>query len=72
MPDALSINSRKVRVALSTTINDPDITLGNVITQMGNNATANYVGTAGSITGALNVINIGVGYTGPLLIQELL
>jgi hypothetical protein len=65
MPDALSINSRKVRVALSTTINDPDITLGNVITQMGNNATANYVGTAGSVTGTLNVINIGVGYTGP-------
>ncbi len=65
MDDSLSMNSRKVRVALSTTINDPDLSVGNIISQTGNNATGNYVGAAGSATGTLNVINVGIGYTGP-------
>ena len=65
MSDSLSFNSRKIRVGLSKTVIDHDLKPGLVISQMGNNATGNYVGSAGSITGALNIISPGIGYTGP-------
>ena len=65
MPNSLEMTSRTVRVGLTTTVNDPDLKPGNVISQLGNNATGVYVGVAGSVTGALNVINSGIGYTGP-------
>ena len=65
MPNSLEMTSRTIRVGLTTTLNDPDLKPGNVISQLGNNATGVYVGAAGSVTGALNVINSGIGYTGP-------
>jgi hypothetical protein len=65
LPNSLGMNSKKIRVGLSSTFNDPDLTLGNTITQIGSNATANFVGTAGTNVGTMNVINAGIGYTGP-------
>ena len=65
MPNSLEMTSRTVRVGLTTTVNDPDLKPGNIVSQLGNNATGVYVGAAGSVTGALNVINSGIGYTGP-------
>ena len=59
------MNSKKIRVGLSTTFNDPDLTTGNTVVQIGSDATANFVGTAGTASGAMNVINAGIGYTGP-------
>ena len=60
------MNSKEVRVALSTDFNDPDLAFGNTIIQVGTNATADFVGTAGTANGTLQVINAGIGYTGPL------
>ena len=65
LPNSLSMNSKRVRVALSTTFNDPNLNVGNQILQVGNNATGTFVGTAGSATGSLTVTNPGIGYTGP-------
>ena len=65
LSNSLGMNSKKIRVGLSSTFNDPDLTLGNTITQIGSNATANFVGTAGTNVGTMNVINAGIGYTGP-------
>ena len=64
-PNPLKMNSKQIRVALSTDFNDPDIALGNTIIQVGSNASANFVGTAGTANGTLQVINAGIGYTGP-------
>ena len=61
--DSLEINSRKIRVGLGTTLTDSDLTIGNQISQFGSNATGTYVGAAGSITGTLQIINAGIGYT---------
>lgn len=63
MPDSLNFNSKKVRVSLASTLNDPNLTVGNTILQLGTNATGNYVGNAGIATGSLGVINSGIGYT---------
>ena len=65
LPNSLAMNSKKIRVGLSTTFNDPDLTTGNTVVQIGSDATANFVGTAGTASGAMNVINAGIGYTGP-------
>ena len=61
----IKMNSKEVRVALSTDFNDPDLAFGNTIIQVGTNATADFVGTAGTANGTLQVINAGIGYTGP-------
>ena len=63
MPNSLSLISRKIRVGLGSTVQDSGLTLGNTIIQQGTNASANYVGAAGSASGTLNVINSGIGYT---------
>ena len=63
MPNSVSLISNKVRVGLGSTVIDSGLTLGNTVLQQGTNATANYVGSAGSATGTLNVINAGIGYT---------
>ena len=65
LSNSLGMSSKKIRVGLSSTFNDPDLTLGNTITQIGSDATANFVGTAGTNVGTMNVINAGIGYTGP-------
>jgi len=63
VPDSLNINSREIRVGFANTINDNALTLGNTVLQYGTNATGNYVGSAGSATGTLNIIDAGIGYT---------
>ena len=68
MPDPINLTSRKIRVGLTTGLNFanngshvPEI--GNTIYQINSNATGNYVGSAGSATGQLNLINAGIGFT---------
>jgi hypothetical protein len=63
MPDSLNFTSKKVRISLASTVSDSDLTIGNTILQEGTNASGNYVGNAGIATGALNIINAGIGYT---------
>ena len=63
IPNSLNFNSKKVRISLASTINDPNLTIGNTILQQGTNASGNYVGNAGIATGPLNIINAGIGYT---------
>ena len=63
MPDSLNFNSKRVRISLASTINDANFTIGNNVLQFGANVSGNYVGNAGIATGALNVINSGIGYT---------
>ena len=68
MPDPINLTSRKIKVGLTTGLNFanggsrvPEI--GNTIYQINSNATGNYVGSAGSATGQLNLINAGIGFT---------
>jgi hypothetical protein len=63
LPDSLNFNSRRLRISLGSTINDPNLTIGNTILQLGTNASGNYVENAGIATGSLNIINAGIGYT---------
>ena len=63
LPNSLNLNSRKVRIGLSSALSDSNLTLGNTVLQQGTNATGNYVGNAGIATGTLQVINAGIGYT---------
>ena len=62
-PDSLEMSSKRIRVGLGTTVNDSGLNLGNTIIQLGTNASGNYVGTAGSATGDLTIVNAGLGYT---------
>ena len=63
MPNSINLISNKIRVGLGSTVVDAGLTLGNRVLQQGTNATATYVGAAGSSAGTLNVINAGIGYT---------
>jgi len=63
MPNSLKLNSRKIRVGITTYLNDSSLKLGNTILLQGTNGTGNYVGNAGIATGSLQVINPGIGYT---------
>ena len=65
--DPLIVESNKVKVSLSGTITNPNLSLGNTIIQTITGfatATGNLVGYAGSAFGALKVISPGFGYTG--------
>ena len=65
--DPLTIQSNKVRVSLSGTITNANLSLGNTIIQQPTGfatATGNLVGYAGSAFGQLKVISAGIGYTG--------
>jgi hypothetical protein len=63
LPDSLTLNSRKIRVGLGTTLADSGYVVGNTFSQSGTNATGNLVGVAGSASGTLSVSNAGIGYT---------
>jgi hypothetical protein len=63
MPNSLNFNSKRIRISLASTISDPNFIIGNTVLQVGTNASGNYVGNAGIATGALNIINAGIGYT---------
>jgi len=64
LPDSLSLNSKKIRIGIGSDLNDTGLLIGNTVLQSGTNATGDYVGSAGSATGQLRVINAGIGYTG--------
>ncbi len=63
LKDSLSINSNRIRIGFNTTITDTGITVGNIITQDGSNATGRFAGAAGTATGNLTITNPGIGYT---------
>jgi hypothetical protein len=63
LPDSIIMNSRQIRVGLGTTIADSGYELGNTFSQLGTNATGNYVGSAASAVGNLSISNAGLGYT---------
>ena len=63
-PDSINISSKKIRVGLGTTVfGNNALEIGNTFSQQGTNATGNFVGSAGSGTGALTITNAGIGYT---------
>ena len=62
-PNSLNLISRKQRLSLDTAIADADLRFGNTITQTESLASANLVGTAGTATGNLGILNPGIGYT---------
>ena len=65
--DPLTVESNKVKVSLSSTITNTDLSLGNTVIQQPaglSTAFGNLVGYAGSAFGTLNVVSAGVGYTG--------
>ena len=61
--NSLEFNARRVRVGLGTTVQDSGLVFGNTVSQIGSNATGNYVGSAGSAFGNLLLTNPGIGYT---------
>ena len=63
LTNPLEFTSRTVRIGIGSTLQDTDLQLGNTISQLGTNATGDYVGNAGIATGTLQVINSGIGYT---------
>ena len=63
MPNSLNPVARTLRVGIGSTLQDADLVIGNTVSQLGSNATGNYVGNAGIATGTLNITSIGVGYT---------
>ena len=62
MPDSLNFTSKQIRVGLSKTISDEGLELGNTVLQGGTQATADFVGSAGTIT-SIDITNAGLGYT---------
>ena len=63
LPDSLEFSSKRIRVGLGTTVQDSGLQLGNTVLQIASNATGNYVGSAGTSTGNLRIINAGIGFT---------
>lgn len=63
LPNSLEFSSKRIRVGLGTTVQDSGLELGNTVLQIASNATGNYVGSAGTSTGDLRIINAGIGYT---------
>ena len=55
-------NAKKIRVGLSKTVSDSDLTFGNTITQATTNASGNFVGYGGSSFGNLTIIDDGEAY----------
>jgi len=62
MPNSLILKSKEIRVGLGTTVADGGLTAGNVVYQMGTQATGKLVGVAGSAT-SLAITNAGLGYS---------
>jgi hypothetical protein len=63
LPDSLNMISRTVRVGLGTTVADPGLQVGQLVSQPASDATGRLIGVAGSATGSLTVSNAGIGYT---------
>jgi len=63
LKDSFKINSNKIRIGFNTTISDAGVTVGNIISQDGSNATGRLAGTGGTANGNLTITNAGVGFT---------
>ena len=61
--NAITAISNDVRVGLGTTVADSGLVAGSKITQQNTTASGIFVGYGGSATGALGLINTGIGYT---------
>ena len=59
----ITMRSKRIRVSISSTLSDAQISIGNTIYQEGSSAQGVYLGSAGIVTGNLNVLNVGLGYT---------
>lgn len=62
-PDSLNFNSKKIKIDLSSSLNDGGLVIGNTIVQSNKTGRGDYVGSAGSAFGTLTTINSGIGYT---------
>ena len=62
-PTGITMLPRQARIGIGTTVNDPDIQLGNRITQRNNPVSGVLIGYAGSATSTMTITNAGVGYT---------
>jgi hypothetical protein len=62
MPNPLVLQSKEIRVGLGTTVADGGLKPGNVVYQMGTQATGKLAGVAGTIT-SLAITNAGLGYS---------
>lgn len=63
LKNPLDMNSRMIRVGLGTTVTSANFIVGTTVSQQNSNATGNYVGAAGSVTGNLTLTNAGIGYS---------
>tara|TARA_B100000003_G_scaffold91492_1_gene82045 strand:- start:3864 stop:6329 length:2466 start_codon:yes stop_codon:yes gene_type:complete len=61
--DPLEFDAKSLIITANDLINTTGIELGNTIVQKDSSASADYVGAGGSATGALTIINSGIGYT---------
>jgi hypothetical protein len=59
----IEVDSRKIRIGLTTNLSDTNVNIGNTILQNGSNARGNLVGKTGSASGNLTIVNPGIGYT---------
>ncbi len=62
VPNSLDFTSKEIRVGLSKTVGDEGLLIGNTILQGATQATADYVGSAGTVT-SIDITNVGLGYT---------
>lgn len=63
LPNPINSISKRIRIGISTSLNDSNLTLGNTILQSTTDGSGNYVGNAGIATGSLQIVNPGIGYT---------
>ncbi len=63
LSNPIEVDSRKIRIGLTTNLSDTNVNIGNTILQNGSNARGNLVGKTGSASGNLTIINPGIGYT---------
>jgi len=61
--NSIEVESKKIRIGLSTELNNPNVNIGNTIIQTSTGAFGNLVARSGSITGNLTISNPGIGYT---------
>jgi hypothetical protein len=63
LSNSIEVDSRRIRVGLTTNLSDANVNIGNTILQNGTNARGNLVGKTGSASGRLTIVNPGIGYT---------
>jgi hypothetical protein len=61
--DGITIEPRNISVGIGTTIQEPNLVIGNKITQSNSTGSGTLVGYAGSAFSTLTITNSGIGYT---------